>query len=38
LLASLIDGDPLPLERDLVDALTRPATCSSPRPGAGGDE
>jgi tRNA 5-methylaminomethyl-2-thiouridine biosynthesis bifunctional protein len=39
LLASLIDGGPLPLERDLVDALD-PARylLKPPRPGAGGDE
>lgn len=39
LLASLIDGDPLPLERELVDALD-PARylLKPPRPGAGGDE
>lgn len=39
LLASLIDGDPLPLERELVDALD-PARylLKPPRPGGGGDE
>jgi len=39
LLASLIDGGPLPLERELVDALD-PARylLKPPRPGAGGDE
>lgn len=39
LLASQINGDPLPLERDLVDALD-PARylLKPPRPGAGGDD
>lgn len=39
MLASLIDGDPLPLERELVDALD-PARylLKPPRPGGGGDE
>jgi tRNA 5-methylaminomethyl-2-thiouridine biosynthesis bifunctional protein len=39
LLASQLDGDPLPLERELVDALD-PARylLKPPRPGAGGEE